>query len=735
MRVRATYTGGQTAWRWVFFLGIFSVITWGTTTWASTRIGDLELQMWYSTRNTFHTNGRDQFDWVQWRNEAFFWLTYENAIKNGKVFGQYEVPLIKNATLNARYRFRADPTWTLRESYKNQYDKHERKSYLFPENGFRDLFADLDFGEVGPGTLGMRIGYQQIVWGEADLYRSIDVINPLRIDQNGPVGEKFDEFRSPIFAFKGLYNVGNVGSLFSNVFIEPFYTPGFRGPNSDLILDGAGLRAPFHLKGCLNDQNELVEYSASNCSFRRADGSRVFVPWNPSWRGRAQSRHPWSFISRSPNPSGGTPDFNNSSDSPDIANTRTSYVPNLYKGNCKGALNGMWQACTTAGGFRIFGSSVGGFDFSLNYANIPLGTSGTFNISDIFGAKVYGDADTAQQLGLGTPAGSFEEGLRRCLNERGSQGNVRNDKSQNTGSVATVLVGADLNGYNNPARYGKNGALLPNGDVKPGKHGTVRPPITNCFPVNYHWTRTNVTGFTSTYNDFDYTGAVFRVEQSFSTKEHVRKLPVGTGRINSLTDPETITKNTDFSINKDYHTYTGVWRSMVGFDLLKSMSFFRYIPGIHRSFYEQAWFLSGQWLMKNQWDNVANPLCYIVDNGGNGLTKADAAALSAKDGKRHYSNAQCRNYRWNHLFTLGLSNQGLFGSRLETRNAVAFEPRAQDWLLFSQWWWRNVFGYPAVELSFGVAWYPGSSMSQGWTGLYAFADRDQVWAEFKYYLL
>jgi hypothetical protein len=717
---------------------VVGMLAWGATaSWASTRIGNAELQMWYRMRHTFHSSGGDNLNWVQWRNEVYFWFIYDKFVDNGKILGQdkLEIPFVENATLNARYRFRADPVWTLRKSYTNQYDPHERNSYLFPENGFRDLFLDLDFGQVGIGKLSARIGNQQIVWGESDLYRSIDVINPLRIDQNQGAGEKFDEFRSPIWALKLNYYVGNVGSLFSNVFIEPFYSPGFRGPNSDLILDGAGARAPFHLKGCLNDNNELVEYRAEKCSFRRADGSRVFVPWNPSWRGRAQSRHPWSFLSRSPNPRGGTPDFNTSSDSPDIMNTRISYVPNLYKGNCKGALNGMWQACTTAVGFRIFGTSVGGFDFSLNYANIPQGISATFNISEIFGAKVYGDADTAQQLKLGTPVGSFEEGLRRCLNEKGSQGNVRNDKSQQTGSVATVLVGADLNGYNNPARFGKNGALLPNGDVKPGKHGTVRPPITNCFPVNYHWTRTNVIGFTSTYNDFEYTGAVFRVEQSFSTKEHVRKLPVGTGRINNLTDPETITKNLNFSVNKDYHTYTPVWRSMVGFDLLKSVPSFKYIPFLHHSFSDQTWFFTGQWLMKNQWSNVANPLCYIVDNGGNGITKERARELSQQDGKRHYSNAQCRNYRWNHLLTLAAVNQGLFASRVETRNAVVYEPRAKDWLLFSQWWWRNVLGYENIELSTGVAWYPGSSMSQGWTGLYAFADRDQFWFEMTYYIL
>jgi hypothetical protein len=504
-----------------------------------------------------------------------------------------------------------------------------------------------------------------------------------------------------------------------------------------LIVDGGGFRAPFHMKGCLNDNNKLVEYSAANCSFRRADGSRVFVPWNPSWRGRAQSRHPWSFINREPNPRAGTPDFDNSSDSPDIANTRISYIPQIYRGKCTLALNGMWNPCTMAGGGRIFGTSISGFDFSLNYANIPVGTSASFDFSDIGGAKVYGDADVAQKLGLGTPVGTFEEGLRRCLNQKGQMDGPKKDPSQRGGNKTTILVGADLNGYNNPARFrsnNKNGVLDDNGEPLPGKHNAVRLPRTDCYSAHHDWTRTHVIGFTSTYNDFDYTGAVFRIEQSFSSKEHVRKLPAGTGRNVDLTG-ETAAKNLAFSVNKNYHTYSPVWRSMVGFDLLRTYKFFSYIPFLHHSFSDQAWFLSGQWLMKNQWSNVANPLCYVVDNGGNGITKEEEKALERQDGKRHYSNAQCRVHRWEHLFTLGFSNQGLFASRLESRNAVVFEPRAKDWLLFSQWWWRNVLGYENIELSAGVAWYPGSSMSQGWSGLYAYADRDQFWFEMTYYIL
>src|SRR5262245_58319663 len=183
-------------------LSLMGLLTWGTATWASTRVGNAELQLWYRDRNTFHTDGGRHFDWVQWRNEVFGWLVYENLVQDGLLLGKQEIPLVKSATLNARYRFRADPIYSIRTHYKNLYDGDERENFIIPENGFRDLFLDMDFGEVGPGRLSARVGNQQIVWGESDLFRSIDVINPLRIDQNQGAGEKFDEFRSPIWDMK-----------------------------------------------------------------------------------------------------------------------------------------------------------------------------------------------------------------------------------------------------------------------------------------------------------------------------------------------------------------------------------------------------------------------------------------------------------------------------------------------------------------------------------------------------
>jgi len=191
------------------------------------------------------------------------------------------------------------------------------------------------------------------------------------------------------------------------------------------------------------------------------------------------------------------------------------------------------------------------------------------------------------------------------------------------------------------------------------------------------------------------------------------------------------------SIQQNFHRYTPVWRSMLGFDLIKSIPSFRYIPGINHSFYDQAWFITGQWLMENDWVNVANNICQNSDNTGNGITQQQADAINATlpPGQKVYSTPRCKRYHWNHLLTLVLANQGLFASRLETRNAVAFEPRSQAWFLYTQNWWRNVLGNPNLELSAGVIWIPSSYHNVSWSSINYYAWRRQLWFEFTYYLL
>src|SRR2546425_12016091 len=124
-----TTTGKRVGLRSAWLLGIAIILTWGTAAWASTRLleGDVEVQAWYRMRNTFQTDGSEHFDWVQWRNEAFIWLTYEDMVENGQLkLGQLPIPFVTNAGLSARFRARVDPVYYLREHYSHIYDANHK---------------------------------------------------------------------------------------------------------------------------------------------------------------------------------------------------------------------------------------------------------------------------------------------------------------------------------------------------------------------------------------------------------------------------------------------------------------------------------------------------------------------------------------------------------------------------------------------------------------------------------
>jgi len=94
----------------------------------------------------------------------------------------------------------------------------------------------------------------------------------------------------------------------------------------------------------------------------------------------------------------------------------------------------------------------------------------------------------------------------------------------------------------------------------------------------------------------------------------------------------------------------------------------------------------------------------------------------------------CRTNHWNHFLTLSFTGQGYFHSKLEQRLATAFEPRGQQWLLYGQWWWRNLLSLP-VDVSLGLSWFPNSRMDNSWTLLNYFTSRNLFWLEGAYYLL
>src|SRR5262249_44604188 len=142
----------------------------------------------------------------------------------------------------------------------------------------------------------------------------------------------------------------------------------------------------------------------------------------------------------------------------------------------------------------------------------------------------------------------------------------------------------------------------------------------------------------------------------------------------------------------------------------------------------QSSFLSFQWLMTYWFEGLSNNMCNW--NFAQGIGPSDP-----QDGNPQRGAIKgCRPNHFNHLFTLGFAGNGYFRGKLEQRLAVALEPRGQQWLLYGQWWWRELLSLP-IDLSFGASWYPGSRMNNSWVSLNYLHDKNYIWFEGTYYIL
>jgi len=373
-----------------------------------------------------------------------------------------------------------------------------------------------------------------------------------------------------------------------------------------------------------------------------------------------------------------------------------------------------------SGGVRLLGKTYTNLDFSLNYMFIRTGPFGLADPKSAFAGSwravrpdiVYGDFGVIPDGhgGVLPPAGSFAEGLARCLSPTGKTNDGSHRKPPGKDRDATFLTGADLRGYDWPERR-----LDANGNPLPGaQQHAARLPMTFCANPQHRSLWTHVVGFTLTYNDFDYTGAIWRVEQSVSTKEGRFPIPPGSANPRIINGKPADEAPFGALANKAFQDHllktTWVWRSMVGFDLFSAlanypgMGWTRHLPG---QIGAQASFLTFQWLMQYEHEAIANNAWYVPEN-------TDRVGLPA-----------AKTFCWNHLFTLGLSGQGYFRSKLEQRLAVAYEPRGQQTLLYGQWWWRNWLSLP-VDLSFGTSWFPGSRHDISWSLLNYYVGRNLV---------
>ncbi len=74
------------------------------------------------------------------------------------------------------------------------------------------------------GPAFIRIGRQNLAWGETDIFRLLDQINPLDNTFGGPF-EDLDDRRIPLWMLRGSYNLGSVGPV-ASLTMEGFWVPG-----------------------------------------------------------------------------------------------------------------------------------------------------------------------------------------------------------------------------------------------------------------------------------------------------------------------------------------------------------------------------------------------------------------------------------------------------------------------------------------------------------------------------
>jgi len=99
------------------------------------------------------------------------------------------------------------------------------------------FYAYVD-GEKGPAFL--RVGRQVLAWGETDVFRLLDNINPLD-DSFGGFFIALDERRMPLDMVRGSWNFGSIGP-FDDTFLEGFVAQGDRVSQDPGIPDGSPWR-------------------------------------------------------------------------------------------------------------------------------------------------------------------------------------------------------------------------------------------------------------------------------------------------------------------------------------------------------------------------------------------------------------------------------------------------------------------------------------------------------------
>jgi hypothetical protein len=229
---------------------------------ATLKYGPLQLSGNFETQELIRHPYIDKWQFIQNRNTVRIRIDYD-WVQNGKLIDKFEIPFIERSKLYLLYRGVYDGFYDIRpggnQVGQTRFDdlvggpiggnqlgsllngqlrsglytretQGERSSDKF-ENVLREAYIDLKLKDL---PLSFRIGRQQVIWGESDQFRLMDIWNPIDVSWHLQQ-ESWDNIRVPLWLIKGLWDMGTVGPL-SNVFTEVVYNAFDFQPNQKLAF-------------------------------------------------------------------------------------------------------------------------------------------------------------------------------------------------------------------------------------------------------------------------------------------------------------------------------------------------------------------------------------------------------------------------------------------------------------------------------------------------------------------
>ena len=159
---------------------------------------------------------------VQWRNLALIEINHDlkrltkqldilYPLKALKIKSKYH--LVGRFMYDAVYDVGPQPFQDVKDQDKENIDSFSHQYELW------EFYFDFS-----RGPWFFRIGRQNLAWGETDVFRLLDGINPLDNTFGGPF-EDLDDRRIPLWMLRGSYNFGRVGPV-SALTLEGFWVPG-----------------------------------------------------------------------------------------------------------------------------------------------------------------------------------------------------------------------------------------------------------------------------------------------------------------------------------------------------------------------------------------------------------------------------------------------------------------------------------------------------------------------------